>query len=196
MRAVPDGPPGDSGDDNDSGNDNLDGNPSPAAPCRAGSRRRSREKDSAYALLGVSALPPWPYQGAGLPPRDRSSDRNEQHHAALEHHPANATRPRRAVRSDTCLHLLIAGSPPSPPRTTTYLPGERVPLTRVIRGQQRSPMSPTAGTRRSASGQNLDRRPTFQAGHATPPIAPRHRLSPGQAARGAYHQGLVGRGQQ
>ena len=36
-------------------------------------------------------------QGAGLPPRDRSFDRNEQHRAALGHHPANAARPRRAV---------------------------------------------------------------------------------------------------
>jgi hypothetical protein len=42
---------------------------------------------------------------------DRSFDRNEQHHAALGHHPANAACPRRAVRSRTCLHLLIAGSP-------------------------------------------------------------------------------------
>jgi hypothetical protein len=48
-------------------------------------------------------------QGAGLPPRDRSSDRNEQHRAALQHHPANAACPRRAVRSGTCMHLLIAG---------------------------------------------------------------------------------------
>jgi hypothetical protein len=44
-----------------------------------------------------------------VPPRDRSSDRNEQHHATLEHHPANAACPRRAVRSGTCMHLLIAG---------------------------------------------------------------------------------------
>jgi hypothetical protein len=36
-------------------------------------------------------------QGVGLPPRDRSCDRNEQHRAALEHHPANAACPRRAV---------------------------------------------------------------------------------------------------
>ncbi len=41
---------------------------------------------------------------------DRSSDRDEQHRAALEHHSANAASPRREVRSGTCLHLLIAGS--------------------------------------------------------------------------------------
>jgi hypothetical protein len=51
--------------------------------------------------------------GAGLPPADRSSNRNEQHRAALGHHPANAACPRRTARSQTCLHLLIAGSPPS-----------------------------------------------------------------------------------
>jgi hypothetical protein len=50
-----------------------------------------------------------------LPPRDRSSDRNEQHRATLQHHPANAACPRRAVRSGTCTHLLIAGPPPSKP---------------------------------------------------------------------------------
>jgi len=50
--------------------------------------------------------------GAGLPSRDRSSDRSEQHRAALEHHPASATSPRRTLRSGTCMHLLIAGSPP------------------------------------------------------------------------------------
>jgi hypothetical protein len=48
-------------------------------------------------------------QGTGLRPRDRSCDRNEQHCAALGHHPANAARPRCAVRSGTSLHLLIAG---------------------------------------------------------------------------------------
>jgi hypothetical protein len=42
---------------------------------------------------------------------DRSSDRNEQHHATLQHHPANAACPRHAIRSGTCMHLLIAGSP-------------------------------------------------------------------------------------
>lgn len=49
-------------------------------------------------------------QGARLPPRDRSFDRNKQHRAALAHHPTNAAYPRRAVCLGTCLHLLIAGS--------------------------------------------------------------------------------------
>jgi hypothetical protein len=51
-------------------------------------------------------------KAATLPQRDRSSDRNEQHYAALGHHPANAGCPRRALRSGTYVHLLIAGSPP------------------------------------------------------------------------------------
>ena len=51
--------------------------------------------------------------GRRPPSRDRSSDRNEQHRAALGHHPVNVACPRRAVLSGTCLHLLIAGSPPS-----------------------------------------------------------------------------------
>jgi hypothetical protein len=49
------------------------------------------------------------HAGRRLPPCDRSCDRNEQHCAALGHHPANAARPRCAVRSGTSLHLLIAG---------------------------------------------------------------------------------------
>jgi hypothetical protein len=44
-----------------------------------------------------------------LPPHDRSSDRNKQHHAALGHHPANAACPRCAIQSGTCMYLLIAG---------------------------------------------------------------------------------------
>jgi hypothetical protein len=59
------------------------------------------------------------HTGRQLPPRDR----NEQHRVALQHHPTNTARLRRAVRSATCLHLLIAGSPASPSRTTTHLPG-------------------------------------------------------------------------
>jgi len=39
-----------------------------------------------------------------------SFDRNEQHRAALEHHPTNAECPGPKVRSGICLHLLIAGS--------------------------------------------------------------------------------------
>jgi hypothetical protein len=54
-------------------------------------------------------------QGTGLRPRDRSCDRNDQHRAALVNHPANAARPRCAVRSGTCMHLLIAGSFPVAP---------------------------------------------------------------------------------
>ena len=45
--------------------------------------------------------------GTALPARDR----NEQHPDPPQHHPANAAYPRREVRSGTCLHLLIAGSP-------------------------------------------------------------------------------------
>ena len=47
--------------------------------------------------------------GTGLPPRDRNSDRNEQHRAALGHHLANTAWPRRAGRSGLCLHLLSQG---------------------------------------------------------------------------------------
>jgi hypothetical protein len=49
-------------------------------------------------------------RSTGLPPHDRNSDRKEQHRATLEHHPANAVRTRRAARTGTCTHLLIAGS--------------------------------------------------------------------------------------
>ena len=120
-----------------------------------------------WALASVIII-----QGARLPPRDRSSDRNEQHRSALEHHPANAACPHRAVRSGTCPHLLIAGSPPSPPKRETYVPAEcvppRVPLPRVVKGQQQLLMSSVAGYPqvRISAGQNLDRRPIFQAGHA------------------------------
>ncbi len=47
--------------------------------------------------------------GHRLPPRDHSSDRNEQHRAALGHHPANVACPRHAVRPGVCMHLLMAG---------------------------------------------------------------------------------------
>jgi len=47
-------------------------------------------------------------------PSDRSPDRNEQHQAALEHHPAHPAHPRCAIRPGTRSHLFIAGPPPSP----------------------------------------------------------------------------------
>jgi hypothetical protein len=104
-------------------------------------------------------------QGAGLPPRDRSSDRNEQHHAALEHHLANTAWPRRAVRSGTCMHLLIAGSTPSPVEDGDLrVWPERVPVLRVMRGQQRSLMSPVDEYHQVSisTGQALDRCSIFK----------------------------------
>jgi hypothetical protein len=97
----------------DSGDDNADDNRAPAAHCEAESRRISKAEEQGCVLLGGQVGSRLGHHaGAGLQPRDRSSDRNEQHRATLEHHPANAACPRRAVRSDTCMHLLIAGSPP------------------------------------------------------------------------------------
>jgi hypothetical protein len=94
----------------DSGDDNADDNPVPAAPCRAPLRRRARTGEDGCVLLGVKWAPALVIeQGARPPPRDRSSDRNEQHRATLEHHPANVVRTRRTGRSGTCMHLLIAG---------------------------------------------------------------------------------------
>ncbi len=94
----------------DSGDGNADDNRAPAAHCETGSRRRSAAGREGCVLLGVTCASALVVtQGTGLPPRDRSFDRNEQHHGALAHHPANTAWPRRAVRSGTCLHLLIAG---------------------------------------------------------------------------------------
>jgi len=73
--------------------------------------------DGAAVGDGIDAeVPPWLHtsvttHNAALPPDDRSFDRNEQHHAALGHHPANTAHPHRTVRLGVCLHLLIAGSP-------------------------------------------------------------------------------------
>ena len=44
-------------------------------------------------LMGVSVII---MQGIRLSPRDRSSDRNDQHRATLEHHAANIACPRCA----------------------------------------------------------------------------------------------------
>jgi hypothetical protein len=54
-------------------------------------------------------------QGAGIPPHDRSSERNKQHRPALGRHLANLACPRCAVRSGNCMHLLIAGWPSASP---------------------------------------------------------------------------------
>jgi hypothetical protein len=54
------------------------------------------------------------YSEGWCPSGDRTSARNEQHHAALRHHPANTRCPHGAIRSGVCLHLLIAGSPLPP----------------------------------------------------------------------------------
>ncbi len=53
-------------------------------------------------------------QGTGVPLPDRSSDRNEQHRAALQHHHANAACPRRSVHTGARMHLLITRSFLSP----------------------------------------------------------------------------------
>ncbi|MCA1704873.1 MAG: hypothetical protein LC808_17050 [Actinobacteria bacterium] len=87
-------------------------------------------------------------QGAGLPLRDRSSDRNEQHRAALAHHRANAACPRRG-RPIRDLHASVNRRVSALSTEDDDVPpwrarAPRVPLTRVIRGQQRSPMSPAA----------------------------------------------------
>lgn len=52
---------------------------------------------------------------------DCSSDCNEQHQTALEHHLANAACPRRVIQSGACMHLLIAGSSPLSPATARML---------------------------------------------------------------------------
>jgi len=63
------------------------------------------------APLNQVASPQAIPQGRALPPPgDRSRDRNDQHHAALKHDPANGTYPRCAIWLGVCLHLLIAGS--------------------------------------------------------------------------------------
>ncbi len=86
------------------------GRPNPrASPKRHGGDARDREPEP----IGYA-------EGRGATARHRSSDRNDQDRAALEHHPANAASPRRAQRSRICLHLLIAGSPP--PDTAPELP--------------------------------------------------------------------------
>jgi hypothetical protein len=60
----------------------------------------------------------------GVPPRDRSCDRNEQHRAALGHHPANVAFPCRVVRSEICMHLLIAALRPLQTASTAIIVNE------------------------------------------------------------------------
>jgi len=81
------------------------------APCiRLATQPKADAQRGSHASSGSRALPPRHHAERRPPPGDRSLDRNEQHHAALGHHPANAAGPRPAVRSRTCLHLLITGS--------------------------------------------------------------------------------------
>jgi hypothetical protein len=70
----------------------------------AGSRDQSQPGGRREGLRGGVKWAPTLIngQGAGLPPRDHCSDRNEQHRATLKHHPANAVRTRRVVRSGAC----------------------------------------------------------------------------------------------
>ena len=76
--------------------------PHPPSGCERGAEIRSS---------GVAASAPYTRHCAEgrFPSRDRSSDRNEQHAAALVHHPANIGCPGGAIRSGVCLPLLIAG---------------------------------------------------------------------------------------
>jgi len=73
-----------------------------------------------FVLLGFTrGLPTWLSRRSpqiGPPPPDRRSDRNEQHRATLDHHPANAACARCVIRSGACMHLLIAESPLPPCR--------------------------------------------------------------------------------
>jgi hypothetical protein len=68
------------------------------------------------------------------------------------------------------MHLLIAGSPPTPTEDGNLglwrVRAPYVPLPTVTRGQQRPLMSPVTGYPpvSISPGQYLDRRPTFQAG--------------------------------
>lgn len=117
-------PADDNGDDN--GDDNADDNLAPAAPAEP-VVEQTRRGASGCVLLGVKFAPASVItQSTGLPPGDRSFDRNEQHRAALEHHPTNAACPCRAVRSGICLHLLIAGFTSVAP-ATAVAPGHQDP---------------------------------------------------------------------
>ena len=55
-----------------------------------------------------------PVPGGELTTDDRSSHHNEQHRTTLEHQPGAPRAPRCAIRSETCMHLLIAELPPPP----------------------------------------------------------------------------------
>jgi hypothetical protein len=149
----------------------------------------------------------------GCPPRDAVlTDRDEQHRAALGHHPANAVGPPGAVRSGACLHLFIAGFPA--PTTTVTWPRAcpRVPLPKVARGQQRSLTSPVAEYPlvSLARAQDLDHR--FQAGDlsltrlsrseiermiCSPSVVVAARLAMGEDPRHASRRGggLLGHGE-
>jgi hypothetical protein len=99
---------------------------------------------------------------------------------------ANASCSRCTIRSGVCAHLFIAGPQPSPAEGGTYALGRarapRVPLPRVTRGQQRSLTSPIAEYPQASirAGQDLDRRPTFQAGHAASIPVARSTALPGK----------------
>ena len=102
-----------------------------------------------------------PMQGTGLLPRDHSSDRNEQHHPALEHHPTNVACPRGPARSETCMHLLIAGPPVSvqvvPPMI--IVSGSSAKVTRRGRAGRRTPTRSRSSAARNVTPQYVDARP-------------------------------------
>ncbi len=81
----------------DSGDDNA-GNWATAAHREPGvATQIEGRRQGLHAPGGQVCSCPGHHAGrAGLPPGDRSFDRNEQHRAALGHHPANAACPRRA----------------------------------------------------------------------------------------------------
>jgi hypothetical protein len=97
---------------NDTGDDNADNDRAPTAPCKHDCGTDRSPKEDLLCFWGSSGLPPRSprkalacHQVTAVP-----TTVNEQHSAAPRHHPANTACPRRAVRSRTCLHLLIAGS--------------------------------------------------------------------------------------
>jgi hypothetical protein len=80
-----------------------------------------------------------------------------------------AATPLRAPRPDPVPTIRGIGTPGFPAHDELRLErAPRVPVFRVARGQQRSLTSPAAEYPqvRISAGQDLDRRPTFQAGHA------------------------------
>ena len=80
-------------------------------------------------------------QRAELPPRDRSSDRNAQHHAALEHHRRT---PDGHVGPIGDLPASVNRGPPPSLTNEGRLAG-CVPLRAPSPGHQRSPLAPITG---------------------------------------------------